>query len=180
MAKSTGAKIFFASVIIVGLLVVFCFCGSILAAIAIPNFLEAQTRSKVSRARADLRMLTTVVEIYYLDYKHYPPSPKVDGEIAWINSLTTPISYLISNEHFDPFQKNNARYRFVDFTEQRKTNPDLPPYIVYSAGPDEDYDLHLMNGQLVGVTSLQDLQLLEYNAQRGTVSNGDIIRFGEP
>jgi prepilin-type N-terminal cleavage/methylation domain-containing protein len=35
---------------------------AILAAIAVPNFLEAQTRAKVSRALSDMRSLTTAVE----------------------------------------------------------------------------------------------------------------------
>jgi len=34
---------------------------AILAAIAVPNFLEAQTRTKVTRAKNDLRALTTAV-----------------------------------------------------------------------------------------------------------------------
>jgi len=35
---------------------------AILAAIAVPNFLEAQTRSKVARAKADLRSIATAIE----------------------------------------------------------------------------------------------------------------------
>ena len=38
---------------------------AILAAIAVPNFLEAQTRSKISRCRADMRSVATAVESYY-------------------------------------------------------------------------------------------------------------------
>lgn len=45
---------------------------AILAAIAVPNFLEAQTRSKVSRVRADHRSLATGIETYYLDNNQYP------------------------------------------------------------------------------------------------------------
>lgn len=45
---------------------------AILAAIAVPNFLEAQVRSKVSRVRADHRTVATGVEIYYLDNNQYP------------------------------------------------------------------------------------------------------------
>ena len=45
---------------------------AILAAIAVPNFLEAQTRSKVSRVRADHRSLATAIESYYLDNNQYP------------------------------------------------------------------------------------------------------------
>ncbi|HUT24431.1 MAG TPA: prepilin-type N-terminal cleavage/methylation domain-containing protein [Sumerlaeia bacterium] len=41
---------------------------AILAAIAVPNFLEAQTRSKVSRAKTDLRALAVGVESYVVDY----------------------------------------------------------------------------------------------------------------
>ena len=34
---------------------------AILAAIAVPNFLEAQTRAKVSRNKADMRSCTTAL-----------------------------------------------------------------------------------------------------------------------
>src|SRR5688572_27543722 len=46
---------------------------AILAAIAVPNFLEAQTRAKVSRVKADLRSIATGVESYRLDHNKYPP-----------------------------------------------------------------------------------------------------------
>jgi prepilin-type N-terminal cleavage/methylation domain-containing protein len=45
---------------------------AILAAIAVPNFLEAQTRAKVARARADLRTMATALETYYVDNVSYP------------------------------------------------------------------------------------------------------------
>lgn len=41
---------------------------AILAAIAVPNFLEAQVRSKVSRCLADMRSLATAIEAYTVDY----------------------------------------------------------------------------------------------------------------
>ena len=40
---------------------------AILALIAVPNFLEAQTRSRVSRVYADLRTMATAVESYSMD-----------------------------------------------------------------------------------------------------------------
>ena len=46
---------------------------AILAAIAVPNFLEAQTRSKVSRIKADMRSLATAIEAYRTDYNSYHP-----------------------------------------------------------------------------------------------------------
>ena len=41
---------------------------AILAAIAVPNFLEAQVRAKVSRARNDMRVLATGIESYTVDF----------------------------------------------------------------------------------------------------------------
>ena len=41
---------------------------AILAAIAVPNFLEAQARAKVARAKADLRTLVLGIQTYIVDY----------------------------------------------------------------------------------------------------------------
>ena len=45
---------------------------AILAAIAVPNFLEAQVRAKVSRVKADQRSLATGLEAYCVDNNSYP------------------------------------------------------------------------------------------------------------
>jgi prepilin-type N-terminal cleavage/methylation domain-containing protein len=80
---------------------------AILAAIAVPNFLEAQVRAKVSRTQADMRSLTTGLESYVIDWNVYPPA----FEGAWLGMsvfdatnlgavsarlipLTTPVAYL--------------------------------------------------------------------------------------
>lgn len=84
---------------------------AILAAIAVPNFLEAQMRSKVSRARADMRTVAVSLEAYAVDANKYPPmlgnSPgqpinPTNGygntrANAWRgvpHNLTTPVSYI--------------------------------------------------------------------------------------
>lgn len=46
---------------------------AILAAIAVPNFLEAQVRAKVSRAKADMRSTLTAIEAYAVDNNRYAP-----------------------------------------------------------------------------------------------------------
>jgi len=80
---------------------------SILAAIAVPNFLEAQTRSKVSRTKADMRSLSVAVESYILDNNRYPPRskfpaglflglPDVLERASEMSRFTTPISYVSS------------------------------------------------------------------------------------
>ena len=80
---------------------------AILAAIAIPNLLEAQTRSKVSRVKADLRTLATALEAYTVDHNR-PPHDGFPGEphVGWVNTwtkVTTPIAYMTSILR-DPFQ----------------------------------------------------------------------------
>ncbi len=40
---------------------------AILAAIAVPNFLEAQTRAKISRVKADMKSLSTAYEVFKTD-----------------------------------------------------------------------------------------------------------------
>jgi prepilin-type N-terminal cleavage/methylation domain-containing protein len=99
---------------------------AILAAIAVPNFLEAQTRSKISRVKADMRTIATALEMYYTDYskniKGYAPwsidhAPQhiwlrmewQDGKHRdppydeyWGRPLTTPVAY-ITSVPFDPF-----------------------------------------------------------------------------
>ncbi len=86
---------------------------STLAAIAVPNFLEVQTRAKSSRARSDLRTLAIALETYRVDNNNYPYiSDDAAGE--WIMpagfpafrdspaGLTTPVAYLTS-ALYDPF-----------------------------------------------------------------------------
>lgn len=45
---------------------------AILAAIAIPNFLESQMRAKVARAKNDMRSIATALEAYRVDSNRYP------------------------------------------------------------------------------------------------------------
>jgi prepilin-type N-terminal cleavage/methylation domain-containing protein len=89
----------------------------ILIAIALPNFLEAQIRAKVTRSRTELRTLSTAIESYQIDFRGYPlsdnevPTPlhpqggqDVDGA-DWYSmmALTTPHQYLTEIPH-DIFQ----------------------------------------------------------------------------
>jgi len=89
---------------------------AILAAIAVPNFLEAQTRAKVARVMADMRTMNTAIESYRIDHNKVPirndhwndDSPKryiPDGNTkiydpanpaasVGLHVITTPIAYL--------------------------------------------------------------------------------------
>ncbi len=45
---------------------------AILAAVAVPNFLEAQVRAKIARVKTDMRTLGTALESYRVDNTGYP------------------------------------------------------------------------------------------------------------
>src|SRR5688572_2015319 len=74
---------------------------AILAAIAVPNFLEAQTRAKVSRCAADMRSLRTGLESYVVDHNKYPETDYGAGVFqnlagAGMDRLSTPVAYITS------------------------------------------------------------------------------------
>lgn len=95
-ASRSGAKGF----TLIELLIVVAIIA-ILAAIAVPNFLEAQTRAKVSRVRADLRTVATGLEAYRTDANAYPPN---DGNFNVLPiQLTTPVAFLTTSRFMDPF-----------------------------------------------------------------------------
>lgn len=138
---------------------------AILAAIAVPNLIEAQTRSKLSRVAADHRAFRVALEAYHVDELAYP-SGESNGTLKWCMALTTPVAYISSLEALaDPFSvgadahdlatlRSYPRYRFYAFNEQGFLNADsasgrLIPvynpagtmkvfyYVLFSAGPDK-------------------------------------------
>jgi prepilin-type N-terminal cleavage/methylation domain-containing protein len=84
---------------------------AILAAIAVPNFLEAQTRSKVSRVKADQRSMATAIESYVVDWNR-TPQHNLGGVLSGgltaffappLIGLSTPIAYMSNSFLIDPF-----------------------------------------------------------------------------
>jgi prepilin-type N-terminal cleavage/methylation domain-containing protein len=89
---------------------------AILAAIAVPNFLEAQTRAKVSRVKSDMRTLVTAIEAYRIDHNVYPPNtttawsyPQLWNGQQLIGTLwtdiSTPVAYITNSFLLDIFNK---------------------------------------------------------------------------
>lgn len=85
---------------------------AILAAIAVPNFLEAQVRAKVSAAKADIKTLVTALEMYHIDNNKYVSHECLsNGKANWdvwnregqLNRLTTPIAYMTTLPADTPF-----------------------------------------------------------------------------
>jgi type II secretion system protein G len=170
---------------------------AILAAIAVPNFLEAQVRAKVSRAKSDMRSVRVALEAYAVDNNHYP-----DSDITWhttlldIPMITTPIAYLTSifNDPFplkppsdpsgdpysgDPrFSNHGKYYRYYNPQRWKEFFPQLDQqglkWYMMSNGPDLDNDVHDLDGKIAEDT-LNGLNYMYYDPSNGTTSSGDII-----
>jgi len=178
---------------------------AILAAIAVPNFLEAQVRAKVSRAKSDLRTYATAIESYAVDNnkppREYDASPAKDGPFFGQTNasgimapiLSTPISYISNAYGLDPFVKQGDNipedekyFTYQDIRERRIDNPASafwPAAEIYygywrmcSIGPDRKFT----GG---GFTNSAQLP---YDPTNGTISPGNIWRsprggdIGEP
>lgn len=171
---------------------------AILAAIAVPNFLEAQTRAKVARVKSDHRTLATALEVYMTDYNSYTndsDNTLGNGGQDGFARLTTPISYITSLPT-DPFERldepNNAFYYELGsgadnrgwghlYGAQGLQAIKVQSYIITSSGPDKDDDTD-NNDQWPGYgTSTSGggaCRTLTYDATNGTISDGDIVRLG--
>ncbi len=125
---------------------------AILAAIAVPNFLEAQTRAKTSRAKNDMRVYATALEAYYIDFNGYPPCSTfgIPGRGVNVNAkivlerLSTPVAYLTSGIMPNPFRATeritNATSReqadspsFARITGAELALPEYQSYLYQSA-----------------------------------------------
>jgi len=160
---------------------------AILAAIAVPNFLEAQIRSKASRVAADMRAASVAEEAYAVDNNTY--TEKANGFNStgavkgWVQ-LTTPIPY-ITSWLTDPFPDTYSKtlghqqppYEFVTayFGTSAAQVGQWPRqgYVFISVGPDKDDDTGTG-------TWPWSTQAMPYDPTNGTVSNGDIYRLSTP
>ncbi len=87
---------------LIELLIVVAIIG-ILAAIAVPNFLNAQIRARIARTQADQRSIGTALSSYNLDNNAFPPFLNwPDFAFVGVKELTTPVAY-IPDYPVDPF-----------------------------------------------------------------------------
>jgi prepilin-type N-terminal cleavage/methylation domain-containing protein len=165
---------------------------AILAAIAVPNFLEAQMRSKVSRVNTDQRSVVVAMESYRIDANRYPPHLDDPRDLQVI---TTPVAYMTSLPR-DPFwfaevngvEQTGATYRYEDIASIVKPTSEGG----YGAGgwwggyngtvvTDMVAHGHIFLLDSAGPDRYEDLQydlLAIYDATNGTKSKGDIYRVG--
>ena len=169
---------------LIELLIVVAIIG-ILAAIAIPNFMNAQVRAKVSRCQAEMQSTATALESYRIDNSDYPPESEYPNgwtpalvHVRVPSYLTTPVSHMKKITH-DPFieQKNltsiNKRYVYYNTIPHIAWYGDdvwnglyawVGAWVLYGQGPDREW--------MQGTAST----LLPYDPTNGTTSVGNIIR----
>jgi prepilin-type N-terminal cleavage/methylation domain-containing protein len=171
---------------------------AILALIAVPNFLEAQTRSKVVRVRTDFRNLLTAMEAYHIDYNAYPPDMPGSGGLAgssWyadflpLTRLTTPVAYIHNvptNPFFDIRQSQSGQPSYhTGRGNYAYWGNDRHPWIedghkiwwhIISCGPDLVNDLggeSQLNADVVFNRRPVFINAL-YDPTNGTISRGDL------
>ena len=149
---------------LIELLIVVAIIG-ILAAIAVPNFMNARTRAKVTRTVADLRNIGTAVYSYAADHGTMPPhynfiTGASNNHSMYQLWLTTPISYLseLPEDFFrmedweagtggEKFGLDGATQKvvYINYVINKSGecgggNPNRPPfdaYLQWSFGPDQ-------------------------------------------
>jgi type II secretion system protein G len=174
---------------------------AILAAIAVPNFLEAQVRSKVSRVKSDMRTLATALETYRMDNTGYPTYDQYMGKIPDTDDFTetpvlsSPVAYITSLDgvavdifmklglNNDPAERHYNKYLYWSKTEggQFSWYYDVGAnaatmWALMSVGPDTRW--YADPDRWPGSDGYNDRGATQYDASNGTISWGDISRFG--
>lgn len=176
---------------LIELLIVVAIIG-ILAAIAVPNFLNAQVRAKVARCQSELRSLSLALETYRLDNNMYPPTPNTAGNLrfARLAKLTSPVAYMSTvpldpfRQGIDPsgdgmFQAEDSAYPLWDpeTANPRRHNGTTFQYIPDQNGRDAGFVLH---GSMpdTDYEAAVGVPLHFYDSTNGTLSSGDYYAFG--
>src|SRR5690606_2818255 len=147
---------------LIELLIVVAIIG-ILAAIAVPNFLNAQSRAKLARTYADLKSIQTAIGAYAVDNNSAPVDRGTEyGDGSSYISLTTPVAYLSSidacrdvwaNELVEPGRKymdygaplrSGASESEIATRRREYANAGVT-YVQIGCGPDGDTDFPWTN-----------------------------------
>ncbi len=182
---------------LIELLIVVAIIG-ILAAIAVPNFVNAQIRAKVAGAQADHRNLSTAIESYKLDNNHYPRTYTLGygnggqqmSRYQRMIQLTTPIAYIssIPIDKFNSMQTEEQRgtdpintypYWEPKFADSYRTKTGLGKHFGNSQdAPNGQWALMSFGPDGDFEAAVDSSNLAPYEPSNGLNSNGDIMRFG--
>jgi prepilin-type N-terminal cleavage/methylation domain-containing protein len=162
---------------------------AILATIGMMNFLEAQTRSKVSRAKTDMRTLASAVESYAVDHNGYVDTfglVKVTTPVGYISTITKDIFAAYNGSPYLGYlnaRQQSTEDELQEWDVSQSTVPQRATlaghsWIIWSNGPDIE-DTALKNTQIAfnDVVDAPGAQYgLYYEATNGTTSKGDLLR----
>ncbi|RJP26603.1 MAG: prepilin-type N-terminal cleavage/methylation domain-containing protein [Candidatus Omnitrophota bacterium] len=175
---------------LIELLIVVAIIG-VLAAIAVPNFLNARVRAMIAKVEGEFQTMATALEMYKIDRGKYPPFVDPSGvNINPVNRrlipLTTPVAYLASVPQ-DPFLETRYGERVVTNQHEAYVTYDYVDawtiihnakravvgaslrcceWQISSAGPDYDAETY-------GTAPT-------WNATNGLTSRGDMLKLGPP
>lgn len=161
---------------------------AILASIAVVNYLEAQTRSKVSAVRNDHRILATALTAYHVDNGQFPEDYAETAPNGGFGQgrLTSPVAYIsaIPLDVFGGYIDDTSGKRIVTYT--LGTAPTIRPsrWMLASSGPNQidetspafDYPGY---SPLIWENPASGYRYIRYDPTNGTVSAGDIIRVSD-
>ena len=116
---------------LIELLIVVAIIG-IIAGIAIPNFLGARTKARVTRAFADMRALADALEMYYVDNTEYPSEDDGLDELKTDGHITS-----LPNDPFGTDAAPGYRYYTNAAADTAGT-----AWLLVSNGPDGDADVN--------------------------------------
>jgi len=176
---------------------------TILAAIAVPNFLQAQTRAKVARVHAEMRTMMEALELYHVDNNAYPYRrntlgtlrrtphvPQLDTRLAQLSKLTSPVAYISTLppdvfeatipppnnllDYYDPAQFSWLVNSRHGIDTDDYQDPETIGYLLVSVGPDGYLGTGPNNYGWPALPSLRLTIFRPYDPTNGTISDGNI------
>lgn len=165
---------------LIELLIVVAIIG-ILAAVAVPNFLNAQMRAKVARVEGDVKTIKDALVMYQLDRQDLPNWITFGWYPAYAQ-LTTPVAYMSGilqdiflNKFTDEFPL--YQYSFTTAGQSLRQMHDggmragsVADLVIASLGPDgEDDTISIQNYPRTRV------KFVPYEPSNGLNSDGDIL-----
>ncbi|MDX9754568.1 MAG: prepilin-type N-terminal cleavage/methylation domain-containing protein [bacterium] len=174
---------------------------AILAAIAIPNFMNARVRANVARSQADINTIVNALMTYQVDHNAIPPRLIQQGSSGQAIAptylphcfyLTTPIPYFTASQAVSPFNRRGDQiphgywyYNWEDVKTQnlaltisfnKRENTGLYRWMTSTIGPCTEIYPYQTFGLEGGGTNLM---FMDYDPSNGLYSPGLIQTHGK-
>lgn len=164
---------------------------SLLAAIAVPNFMNAKIRAQAARSVAEEELIAWALESYFVDRDEYPANREEGlSQLGDLTPLTTPVPYMSSlpedvflapTKHerawfIHSVRKGDRSYTYVNLLQ---TNGERVPLVPFGRSGSANYGIRGLGPSYHGeIDTLNSVTLVDYNSSNGIVSLGTINTFG--